>query len=76
MTGQSISMTSLERCTESLARAGLDILDVGCAWQENPPATASQLSEQTTGVLILIASVLLLYTVGEIARNHFKPPSN
>ena len=65
-------MTALERCLEKLDRAGLDVLDVGCNWQEKTPVSAYQLSEQIMGVLILIASCLLLYVLNEIARSHFK----
>jgi cyclopropane fatty-acyl-phospholipid synthase-like methyltransferase len=65
-------MSTLERCLEKLDRAGVDVLDIGCNWQEKTPVSAYQLSEQITGVLILIASCLLLYVVGEIARSHFK----
>jgi len=65
-------MSALERCLEKLDRAGLDVLNVGYSWQEKTPLTAYQMSEQIKGVLILIASCLLLYVMGEIARSHFK----
>ena len=65
-------MSALERCLEKLDRAGLDVLDVGCSWQEKTPLTAYQVSEQIRGVMILIASCLLLYALNEIARSHFK----
>ncbi|MBE9063407.1 hypothetical protein [cf. Phormidesmis sp. LEGE 11477] len=74
MTGHPDNMESLNRCLEKLDSTGLDVLDVGCSWQKNAPTTAYQLGEQITGVLILVASVLLLYVLNELVRSRLKQP--
>ena len=65
-------MENLNRCIEALDRAGLDVLDVGCQWQEKSPATLAESADSVAGLLIMLASGMLLYVLNEIARSHFK----
>ena len=69
-------MDKLNRCIESLDRTGIDVLDIGCRWQERSPATLAESADSVAGLLIMLASGMLLYVLNELARNYFKPPSN
>lgn len=60
-------MDRLTECITELEKAGFDVLDVGCRWQENTPQAGFNLQ----GVWVFIGSALLLYLLNEIARNYF-----
>lgn len=63
---------SLDRCREYLESVGVDYLDVGCNWQENSPMTLAEKSDIATGLLLMVAQLLFLYVLTELAREHFK----
>lgn len=65
-------MSHLEKCTEYLDSVGADVFDVGCNWQAESPMTLAEKSDVVTGLLLMVAQVLLLYALTELAREYFK----
>lgn len=53
----------LQSCIEKLDEFGLDVLDVGCQWQEKTPATLADSVGSIAGVLIMLASAFLFWAV-------------